>query len=156
MHATQPPARPIPAAALYLQVDAVLTTRIALVQALTTCVERIEVSHNYFAGQRAGQKLISDAELAHVRTLALALMCRFCDDARTGLGARLERLVFPEDTLTPALPTAAPRRAEADVLPALPVLTNEVRDEAETVPADFDETLQLDTLHLATHPAWRG
>jgi hypothetical protein len=138
---------------MYLQLGAVLNTRLALMQALTTVVERVEVTHNHFAHKHPDQPLISDAELAHVRTLALALMCRYCDDARTGLGARLERLVFPEDTRTTALPDAAPRRADTTVLP---VLTHAVPDEAETVPADFDDTLQLDTLHLATHPAWRG
>jgi len=140
MQAHQPPTRPAPAAAaFYMPVDAVLSTRIALVQALTTVIERIEVSHNYFAAQRIGGQ-VSDLELRHVRTLALALMCRYCDDARTGLGARLEKLVFPDDVaaIAPHVP-----RHEAALLPT-------ITDELVTEPAPFDDTMQIDTLHLAT------
>jgi hypothetical protein len=129
---------------MYLPLDAPLNTRIALVQALTTCVERIEVTHDFFASQRPG-RLITDAELAHVRTLALALMCRFCDDARTGLGARLERLIFPDDV-------AAARAAPRPDATLVPTLHDQVDAAAAPAPdhADFDDTLQIDTLHLIT------
>jgi hypothetical protein len=92
----------------------------ALVQALTHLVERTEYRYDGLVRQRSVCPL-SGPDLAYVRTLTLALLCTVCDDARPGLGPRLERCLFPDDDSAAAAPA----------------------DEAETEPAPFEHTAPM-------------
>ena len=92
------------------------STRLFLVQSLTNLVERTESTHNHFARRRSDMPL-NGLDLAHVRTLALALLCTVCDDARPGLGRRLERCVFPDDDSAAGTPTPPADEIETEPVP---------------------------------------
>jgi hypothetical protein len=75
---------------------ALLFTFPLLSHALYVLVERVLLQRDTFV-QDNGVPLLTEDQLAQVRTLAMAMLVKVLDDMDPGLGRRLDTVLFPED-----------------------------------------------------------